>query len=326
MRILIDSNVWRYVVDSGGLARVRTQARRSPHRLVVAPAVLYEAYRCDDPHLRRELVNAITDPAWTRLMPEAYSESQELLGEVARARPYWMRLNADAVDHRKNRHDWRRSKGGLWDRARNDPDAEARRAITPLADEAARAGSRELREWGKRTPADFQRKHLDELRGRFPEAVPGWDGEDFEPWRQSAMVIWLGAARGKQPTYAQWVQELIQIDHLGIATTDLLRFWLREVNKQRMPRHWIRDAFYHLQSFHKVNDGTPMDAQIASYLVDADVVVSADKNFVKIAQRCAQEAPFRVATPSLAPAGAAAVESLIDALRAPKPNAEARLR
>jgi hypothetical protein len=51
-----------------------------------------------------------------------------------------------------------------------------------------------------------------------------------------------------------------------------------------MPRFWLRWAFEHLQLFHKVTDGTPGDAQLATYLVEGDIVVSADKNFLRIAE------------------------------------------
>lgn len=131
MRVLVDSNIWRYIVDGGQLSYVRSRARRSRHRVLAVPAVLYEAYRCEDRGLRRELVAAITDPLWDRLMPDAFSESTELLNEATRLRPYWFRVHTNPVQNRRLQFDWRRRRGGVWDRARFDPDAEAQRAISP---------------------------------------------------------------------------------------------------------------------------------------------------------------------------------------------------
>lgn len=62
-----------------------------------------------------------------------------------------------------------------------------------------------------------------------------------------------------------------------------------------MPRFWLRWAFEHLRLFHKVTDGTPGDAQLATYLLEADVVVSADKNFLRITDAVRPYARFSMA-------------------------------
>lgn len=57
----------------------------------VAPAVLYEILRLKDVSLRATLVRLITNSRFHRLMPEAYSESMEILREIERVRPDWLR-------------------------------------------------------------------------------------------------------------------------------------------------------------------------------------------------------------------------------------------
>jgi hypothetical protein len=41
--------------------------------------------------------------------------------------------------------------------------------------------------------------------------------------------------------------------------------------------------------------GTQGDSIIASHFAEVDVVLSADKHFVRFSQRCEKEAPFKVA-------------------------------
>src|SRR5436309_617381 len=101
MRVLLDSNIWRYLVDADAIARLQAITRRTNIRILVAPAVLYEALRLRDEELRRRLVTAMTLPAWRRLMPEAYSESNEFKDEVRRLRPQWLRQKADLAWYRR---------------------------------------------------------------------------------------------------------------------------------------------------------------------------------------------------------------------------------
>jgi len=50
-------------------------------------------------------------------------------------------------------------------------------------------------------------------------------------------------------------------------------------------------------------------------LVDVDFVVSADRNFVRFAQKCFDDAPFPVAKPFMITGGASAVTELSELLR-----------
>jgi hypothetical protein len=54
-----------------------------------------------------------------------------------------------------------------------------------------------------------------------------------------------------------------------------------------------------LQATRKTSPGTPVDNQIGSYLVDADILMTADRIFVAIIERIASEAVIPIATPVL---------------------------
>src|SRR5947208_1853907 len=106
MRVLLDTNVWRYISDADGTASLLAQTRKSGVRILVAPSVAYESLRIPNDETRRRVMEVLTHKAWRRLMPEAYSECQELLQEIRRRRPEWLRNEPRMTDLRRLRYDW----------------------------------------------------------------------------------------------------------------------------------------------------------------------------------------------------------------------------
>jgi hypothetical protein len=315
MRILLDTNVWRYIVDYGALGVVHQAARRSRHDIVIAPSVVYEALRTRDEVLRKSLVCAMTLPYWKRLMPEAFSEAQEIKSEVERLRPEWLNWAREISLYQRLRHDWTRSRGGFWDRARSDTLRESQRIDTLGLLDIARNSSRQAREIGKNMPAGWRTRPFSDIKASLPEPAPGWNGEPFEWWRAEARENFKLAMTRIGHPYAEWLNGEINLAMMTLHASDLTHFWLHETEATRMPRHWLRSAFEFQQQFHKVNDGTPCDTQLGTYLVDVDLMLSADKNFVKFAERCRREAPFPMGRSSLIPGGSHAVEVLLEELR-----------
>lgn len=81
---LLDSNVWRHIVDADVVSKVQNAARKSPNKIAIAPAVVYEVL---GQRPLPALVLALTLPSWKRLIPETYSEATEIKIEVTRLRP-----------------------------------------------------------------------------------------------------------------------------------------------------------------------------------------------------------------------------------------------
>jgi hypothetical protein len=125
-RALLDTNVWRYVVDGASQGPFLRLARQGSYDLQIAPAVLYETLRLRDAQLRATLVRLMTNPRFHRLMPEAYSESMEILQEIERVRPDWLRGAPDLHFFNRLKKDWTRTTGGFWVRSTRSPEAEAR--------------------------------------------------------------------------------------------------------------------------------------------------------------------------------------------------------
>jgi hypothetical protein len=102
------------------------------------------------------------------------------------------------------------------------------------------------------------------------------------------------------------------------STESMNRLWLHELDPAAVPRQWLRGSFEFLQAWHKVTTGTPGDTRLATHLVDADIIVSADKNFVRFAERCREEAPFKIGKALRAQANRAGVDEVLDWIS--KPN------
>jgi len=242
MKILLDTNVWRYIVDAGALLRLQQAARKSRHKVVVAPAVVYEALRTGDRAVRTALVRALALPDWTRLMPEAYSEAMEVRDEVFRVRPQWQRAPADTTQQRRLQFDWKRSRNGFWHRVVHAMDREASAiAQTNLLD-SARADAREIREDAKQLPRSMQDFKLTELRAQPPGPMQGWNGDWLDMWRIQALTCWLTALADADHPYEQWIGGEVIMNFLGVQSSDLVKFWFYDVSTERMPRQWLRTA------------------------------------------------------------------------------------
>jgi len=315
MRILLDSNVWRYVVDNDAVSELRNAVRRSRHSLVAAPAVLLEAARTADEKLRNQLLSAIVDRAWKRLMPEVFSEAEEFKLEVRRVRPEWLRTPARLERFKRFRFDWRRSNGGLWDRIFTDVAVlkEIEEASGDL--ETARQLSREFREDALSWSPKWRTVPLAKILASLPSPIPGWNGAPIEPWRVDACNVMDRVIRN--PTShatIDWIEGEINISHLLRDPASHVKFWLHDVDLMRMPRYWLRWAFEFLQRQQRITDGTPVDAQIGTYLLEVDLMLSADKMMVAIAEKCRAEAPFTIAESRKVPGGSACVDCVLDVI------------
>ncbi len=317
--LLLDTNVWRYIADERAGREVARVAERAAVRVCIAPAVVYEALRCGEPCLRAALVRLMTDGAWHRLMPEAYDEAAELLWEVKRLRPSWLRVPRDeqaAARRRQVEADWSGWTAGFWDRARNDTDAEADRleAMDGGVLSKVRGDAQRRRSEAKEAPTFAPRERLRDEKVELKPAPPGWEGTPIEPWRvdgaATARSSFSAAIQGEHP-YEDWLSPDVDLSAAIADKESWNRFWFHEVQAERMPRCWLRWATEFLQRFRRVTDGTPVDSQLATYLIDVDAFATADKALADIMDRCSLDSPARLARPFRLSGGRACVAELL---------------
>ena len=319
MRILLDTNVWRYIVDARAMQEVRKVSQKNGKRILVAPSTVYETLRMTDSDLRNKVISFMADKAWIRLMPEAFSECEELKNEIRRVRPDWLRGKPDLVMYKRLRFDWRRSNGGFWSRVLAMPEAELA-ALNALGDaetlDQARRASVRSREHALTLSQKEGSVRLNKVRGRDPDELPGCGDDDIDFWRLTARSVFKKlfeeyVLRGFRHGYLDWLEGEVDIASVLADPVSFNRFWLYDSELEALPRFWLRGAFDFLQVWHKVNDGTPCDSQLGTYLPEADIVVSADKNFVKFVTRCSDEGPIRVAKGYRIQGGSEGVEDLL---------------
>jgi len=315
--VLLDTNVWRYIADLDAGDELLRKALQHNVRVQIAPSVLYEALRTEDSLLRKRLVALMTRSSWMRLMPEAYEESQEILREVQRLRPDWLRSKPDRERLKRLRYDWVRPKGGFWDRARFTPDAEAARLRGVERDmvDRARLECQEARESALLAPWTFDTVRLDQITSRRSQPLPGWDGDDVEPWRFSALSAVsaaLGSLHGHP--YIEWLSSEVNLYYAVSSAVSWTRFWLYEVDVKNAPRYWLRWAFETLQSLRRTTSGTPCDTQLGTYLTESDHFVSSDRTLIQVMEKCRRSCPVNIATTSIIPGGSRAVSNLFDVL------------
>ncbi|WFE96658.1 hypothetical protein [Micromonospora sp. WMMD987] len=323
MRMLLDTNVWSHLSRQGlGEEFYRLIKRRSVN-VVTAPASLLELLRTPQGPLRRESVKLIGRSRWTRLPTEAESEVRELVAEVARLRKGWLLSEPLRGRYAALASDWRH---GIWRAARRDDasviDYAKRHAVE------ARAGiSQHQREQSARWRDEgFLRGLADTvvcIDGTigFPRPEDeswfqsqGWrPGTHVEAWRLEALQhIHQGLFMAKRPyaepttgsAYADWFETFVDLDAVSAERAEFGELLLYEMAASAIPRAWMRWALGLVQHAVKKSSGNAVDAQLSTYLYDADLFFTSDKIFQKLLESIYPKSPIPFAVPVyLNPAG-----------------------
>jgi hypothetical protein len=195
-------------------------------------------------------------------------------------------------------------------------DAERLQRIEAEMIQRTRDQAHELRKDGAQTLSPKWRTvAMTKTMASFPLPVPGWNGQPVEMWRVDALNVFRTAMTlPNYPTF-DWLNGEVNLDLMLFQSESLVKFWMHDVEVQRMPRYWLRWGFEFLQRMQRVTDGTPVDAQLGTYMIEADLMLSADKIVVLIAERCREDAPFRIAESKVVPGGSAAVASVLRAIK-----------
>ena len=316
MRILLDTNIWRYIVDAGWENKLLPIISRSNIRICIAPAIVIETLRMSDISTRRKIIEFQTRDCWDRLMPDAFLECEDVKREMMRFHPEWKLKTKNINLFRKLRYDWVRAKGGFWEKVRKETDK--------VAEQYKRQDSSSLNE--VRGQLRDVRKSVSENGTRMlnTTSLANWKGSwremdtaekvEVDAWRGYAVTIWSNMlSRGS--SFKQWLGcELDLVLLLNYGALDFVKFWQVEVKAENVPREWIRAVIYGMQSERKVTDGNPTDSSISIHAIDVDLIISADKNLITMLNWLHSEAPFKTAEGILVRAGNSGVEELLHLL------------
>jgi len=312
-KALLDTNVWRQLVDSDAVQDLRTQARTEGLTIVVAPAVVYELLRTPGHGLRKRLLKAVTLGAWERLMTEVFEECQDVFNLCARRRPDWLLAEPDLAAYHEQRADWIGGRGrGFWHRARLEPAAEAE-TLASLEGDLLSNARQEARDRRK----SMRNFHFDSMpvegwMGEPTSKMPGWRGDPVDMWRLMTADYWWSAlvVRSLDP-YMDWLGPRVDLRAISRDRARWNELWLYEASETEVPREWLRCAFMWLQSVRKVTAGTPGDNQIALYGYKADFLITGDRAFAEILNKVAPHAPVKLAEGRWLPPGSTPVSDLL---------------
>ena len=236
--------------------------------------------------------------------------SDEIVSEARRIRHGWMRSMPDKARILSLNSRWTKK---IWRDALEDsgPMHEYGASQAPRNDALVKAQRIARRDFI--TTTDFYIRPLTALTatpgsGNPGGYLPGWDGEPVEGWRVSLRVLFwhqLAVVPGRaifskeDTTFADWVSAYINLSQLRSSPEDFTKFWLYDIDRDALPRNWIRWAVNFMQLEFKVTPGNPADEQHSTYLVDGDLFLSADARYVSVLKLVREDSPFDFAEPRL---------------------------
>ncbi|MEV4399994.1 hypothetical protein [Nonomuraea sp. NPDC049607] len=308
MRLLLDTNVWSRLADWNLEEVFYRYIKSSGVDVVIAPATLLELLKTPHKASRLKKIKLVCRSRWVRLPTEAKSEADEVVAEITRLHPEWLRTSKDLARQARLQNLWGYIK---WQEARSDEDyliAEARSNYQNEKEWMVRAQKEQQKAWRSdgylRYPNEIA-KAISQLPTFTPDPKherlmisQGWrQGEPIEIWRTQAHMILMSVLFDNPPhTYFDWIGIYVDISALQNNHRAFGEMLLHEVEAARMRRNWLRWAVDFAQHAMKVGQGNPMDGQLSSYLYDANLFITRDKRFSDILNEVRQVSPCNFAT------------------------------
>ena len=100
-------------------------------------------------------------------------------------------------------------------------------------------------------------------------------------WRVAQALIWDGAINGEDPgmvDYLDWLGPYLKAEAFSDGPS-YLKFWIEEVDGQRLPNNRIDGLAGHFQLQRRITHGNSSDIDHAQHLLDVDLFFTADQSF-----------------------------------------------
>jgi hypothetical protein len=215
MRLLLDTNLWSDIGDEGVAAEFDSLVQQHGIEVLVPPSILVEVCRLSAPELRTPIIRVLAIGPRRRLPTEAESASAELVAEIRRLRPQWMRKMPDTARIASLNSFWTRT---VWREALEDSErlhqyeVGGDRLRQDLM-QNQRVQRRQLLETGF-VLRPLTALMVDEGAAGFGREAEGWPDQPVEAWRMSSYeLFWhqLATVSGRavvtkeDTTWADWV-------------------------------------------------------------------------------------------------------------------------
>lgn len=307
VRVALDTNIWSYIADAGVAAEFEKFVSGSQTKVVIPPSVLLEALRHPKAEVRQRIVDAMCRAAYQKLPSEAELESREIIAEVRRCRPNMLRQFPNTGRTATFHAFWTHR---IWREAKANPEV--------FYDKQTETPSTSKKDWTVETQKINRKNLLRDGDGfdatdlshmlittddpsRANVFAPGWDGSHVDAWRFENLGIYRyeiftisrrAAVTGEDTTFADWLGAYVDLPRLTKDPEGFTKFWFTEIEKARVPRHWLRWAVRQAQMSMKVTGGNPYDDQHSSYLLDCDIFLTADRAFHRALQLVHKHSDF----------------------------------
>lgn len=292
MRVIFDTNIWSEIGRRDSRQLIERLSDDRGWTILTPPAVLLEVLRTTDDVALRSIIEALSSKQWVRLKTEADQESQEFVAEARRLRPNWVRDLPQPGKLAHYRNYWQKT---VWRQARSDPIAA--RAATHVVHDPANQLAYEVHKYNRdarlatgQDVSDLRSIRVEPEDWSATDRVAGWTkGQRIEWWRvQARDTFWreLRSAStvrmsGRNSTYTDWTEPYLRVSSVLRNAEDFTRFWFDEVDEVSAIRSWLRWAVQTAQMMGQVTPSSPRDEQLAAYLPDCDIFVSADRRLTR---------------------------------------------
>jgi hypothetical protein len=326
--VLLDTNIWRYLLDnqrSAELKRIQTKLSDRIH-ISVSPTTAFEIAKLQDNRMKQNLLALVANPCWKKHMNDSYLNSEQLFNAISRHKPELVKsggakphYNALLRLHKNRRKGWWRN---ILDKSNADRvQLETLGSYTTVGVPASikpgsfdEAASKRIFE-GKKLKEFIKDNKLSPSYGdartkAFLSTSNSRLEVEAEHWRVHGL-IWH-VSWDSQPAFKEWLDERLHLDLMNANNTDYVQFWLNEVNSEEVPAHWLWSFMDYMTQLRKQSSGTYWDLSMAMYCCDADYVISADKVFCDLVGEAGSIANFPVARAVKVRGGE---EGIVDLLR-----------
>jgi hypothetical protein len=117
VRVLLDTNLWSSIGDEGVVGQFNDFVRSRGLEVIVSPSTLLEVIQLPAEQPRQRIINALAVGSRRRLPTEAQSESAEVVSEIRRTRPSWVRAMPDTARVASSNAFWTKQ---IWREARQN--------------------------------------------------------------------------------------------------------------------------------------------------------------------------------------------------------------
>lgn len=278
LSVYFDTNVYRFTREKDEVERTRLILREFGAELVVSSGNIFETLAISQSKSRAEEAEAIVSlyPKYDD-KPESWRHAHELLREIRRKRPNWIR----SVSFRRSIKWFWAGHLQLWElfKAGDFPSSEGYAQYRRDFEHGVRSSSelnRILRA-GMRAGDTFS-------FGRSPDDAIGLDLANPEAfWRFDSLMTWHGAVVMRSPAsrdYADWI--IPSLKRGAFEGPSYESFWLHDASAANLPLNRLTGliAFYQLK--HKITHGNAADQIHASNWLVQDLFFTADRAFYDV--------------------------------------------